>query len=123
MEIPQVVEWIKTRISLDFPETRIKLEVEKEDNRLSGHTIIKKVKDEIVVLITLHVSENLFERKGIKQATKLILIHEFCHVVSPANPDSIMEKYFPKEFEIWQMAKEQNGLKCSHEYKIGNSKR
>ena len=75
-------EWIKGKLPV-IPSTEVEMKILDEENTLSGRTRIEKKKD-VRVKITIFVSKNVLTRKNIQQAIKAVLIHEFCHVVSPS---------------------------------------
>ena len=111
--LEKIAEWIKSQIPLKLPENiKLRRELHKEDNVLFGHTKLSKLQNQIKVIITLHISNNLLERKGIREGIKIILVHEFCHVVNPFHPDEVMKIYFPQIWIVWQKCKEKKGLEC-----------
>ena len=94
-----------------MPNSEIEIRILDEDNILSGKTRIEK-KQDLKVKITIFVSKNVLKRKNIKQGIKAVLIHEFCHIVSPLDPDKVMEIYFPQVWEAWRRAQESEALNC-----------
>lgn len=106
----KVAEWIKGKLP-NIPPTEVEMTILDEDNILSGKTRIEK-KHDIKVKITIFISKNVLRRKNIQQAIKAVLIHEFCHVVSPLYPDKAMERYFPQIWEVWKKAQESEALNC-----------
>lgn len=108
--------WIKNKFAFSLPETIVSMEIIKRGVILDGHTTITKEDNIIKAIITIHVSESVLGKKNIQQGIKLVLIHEFCHIISPFEPDSIMKKFFPIEFEIWSKARE--ALECGAEISL-----
>jgi len=108
---------IKEKIPFDFPEVKVKIVKRKKDNILEGQTRIEKRHEKLTITITIYVSYNLFARKNIYQAIRMVLIHEFSHVISPFHPDEVMKAYFPEVFKVWKKVEELEGLKCSAEIK------
>ena len=114
--LKQRAEEIKARIPFVFPQIDYQVQIEEEEGVLSGRTRLEK-KKEVNVIITVFMSRNLLERPNLEPATKLILIHELCHVVSPFNPDAVMKKYFPKEFGTWLKLENLKAIQCQAEIK------
>lgn len=111
--LEKIAEWIRRQIPLKLPENiELRKELHKEDNVLFGHTKIQKVENQIKITITLHISNSLLERKGIQEGIKIILVHEFCHVVNPFHPDKIMKLYFPKIWLVWSKVQKAKALEC-----------
>ena len=109
--------WLKKNAELirgklpTIPPTEVEMRILNEDNILSGRTRIENKRD-VKVKITIFVSKNVLKRKNIQQAIKAVLIHEFCHVVSPLDPDKVMETYFPRVWEAWRKAQDSKALNC-----------
>lgn len=103
-------EWIKGKLPT-IPHTEIEMKILDEDSVLSGRTRIEKRQD-VKVKITIFVSKNVLTRKNIQPAIKAVLIHEFCHVVSPLYPDKAMEIHFPQVWRVWKKAQESESLAC-----------
>ena len=111
--LEKIAEWIKNQIPLKLPENiELRKELHKEDDVLFGHTKLQKIKNEVKVTVTLHISNNLLERKGIQEGMKIVLVHEFCHIINPFHPDEVMKIYFPQIWTIWQKCKEKKAIEC-----------
>jgi len=115
--LKQRAEEIKARIPFAFPQINYQVQIEEKEGVLSGRTRLEKKNDEVNVTITVFMSRNLLERPNLEPAIELILIHELCHVVSPFNPNAVMEKYFPKEFEVWSKIEKLKAIQCQTEIK------
>ena len=100
--LKQTEKWIRNKIPFQLPDAKVELEIVSDDNVLDGRTRIEKQTNLLAITIRIRISKNLLKNPNIYQAVKMILIHEFSHVVSPSNPDLIMKRYFPKEFEVWE---------------------
>lgn len=108
-----MLEWIKSQIPLTFPEDiELKEVIHEENNILYGHTKIQKITNNIKIIITIHISNNLLTWKGIQQGKKMILIHEVCHIINPFHPDKVMKLYFPNIFLVWSNAQKVKAIKC-----------
>lgn len=110
-------KWIRSKIPFQLPNAKVKLKVEKKDDVLDGITRIEKRGSNIVITVRIHISKNLLRKKNIQFAIKCVMIHEFCHIASPFNPDSVMTKYFPQVWKVWSKIQEQKELECSMEIK------
>lgn len=110
-------EWIKSKIPFKFPEVKVKMEFENKPNILSGKTRIEKRRNKVKVIVTIYISKNLLGKKNIQFAIKSIMVHEFCHIVNPKNPDSVMQKCFPIIFRVWDKTQKAKALECSMEIK------
>jgi len=104
-------EWIKAELPA-IPSTEVEMKIIDEDNVISGRTRIEK-KQDVKVKITIFISKNVLTRKNIQQAIKAVLIHEFCHIVSPLYPDKAMEIHFPEIWEVWGKAQKSEELNCN----------
>ena len=109
----QTSTWIQTQIPFDLPKNiKLKQELHKEENVFYGHTKMQKIRNQIKITITIHISNSLLKRKGIQEATKKILVHEFCHVLNPFHPDKVMKLYFPDIWNIWEQCQKVKALEC-----------
>lgn len=115
--LKRTADEIKKKIPFNFPEVEIKIGEKEEDNILSGKTRIEKRHGKLTVTVTIYISQNLFARKNIRQAVKMVLIHELCHVVNPFHPDEVMKAYFPEVFKVWKKVEGIKALECSVEIK------
>jgi len=116
----EMIDYIKSKLSkVWILPTSVEIVIEDKPNVLEGKTTIQKHKGDITAraTITIFLSRNLVRRKNIRQAIKLVLIHEYCHVVNPINPDFVMQMYFPKEYKIWKKAQDARSLDCSVEFR------
>ena len=118
--INRTVEWIKSQLEdeMAFPENIITgIQVEEKNNILSGKTTIRAKDNKPEITITIFVSNNVLKKKNIEQGIKLVLIHEFCHLVDLENPDQIMRENFPEEYAMWKKAQDAQALECGVEVK------
>ena len=119
MNVDQIIKLIKNKLEIKVAFTEnimTKMQIEEDDNILSGKTTIKIKDNKPEVIVTIFVSKNILKKKNIKQGIRLVLIHEFCHLVDLENPDLVMKKYFPEEFKIWRKAQDIKALKCEVKY-------
>ena len=118
--LKQTEKWIRTKIPLQFPDVKVRMEIVEEPNMLlDGRTRIKKKMNVSTydIDVRIRVSKNLLRKKNISSAIKMIIVHELCHVVSPKNPDLVMKRYFPLIWSVWSKAQNEKALECSYELK------
>lgn len=116
MNLEKLADIIKVRIPFDFPSIEYKLSITDTPNVLSGHTRIEK-KENVKVTITLHITRSLLARPNIKNAIKMVLAHELCHVVKPFNPDKVMGEFLPEMWIVWEKCEKARALKCDAQIK------
>jgi len=109
--LDSISEKIKDKIHFAFPNIQYKFSFKDKPNILYGRTKIEK-KDKVKAIITIHISKNLLSRANIKNAVKIILAHELCHVVNPFNPDVVMQTYLPEIWCIWEKLEKEKAIEC-----------
>lgn len=114
-DLERLVLWMRGKVPFEVMSIETRMKVEEQDNILSGKTRIEKKSDKLHATITLFISKNLFKRKNIQQGIKCIMVHEFCHTINLKNPNSVMQKYFPTVWIIWDKAQRERALECSWE--------
>jgi len=111
MNLNRTAEWVKGRLP-PVPESTVEMKVLDEDNVLTENARIDKVGDVLAAKIMIFVSKNLLSRSGAEVAVKAVLVHEFCHLVHPFNPDKVTKKHFPSIWKTWRKAQRANALEC-----------
>lgn len=115
--LEELAKNVKEDLPKISPEIVYGYKVEDRTDILNGKTRITVENGEPVITVHIQISKNLFEKKGIGNAIRMVLAHELCHIVNPFRPNTIMEKYLPKLWKVWKVLEEKKALECSAEVK------
>jgi hypothetical protein len=109
-DIWQISREIKEKLPLkDNPP--LFLHITEQKDVLSGRTL-KRGGSTLIFII---LSREALGRKALLQAIKLVLIHEYCHVINTFHPDKVMAKYFPEEYKTWKKIEASGAGVCNNE--------